>query len=79
MVMLQKQQNNQRRQPFKPPWRLLGPMRLIIFPHDGSPAHELITSEFEAQSGAWTGFARVSAFYDGVLMDDGSFERGEKR
>lgn len=35
-----------------------------------------ITSEFEAQSGAWTGFARVSAFYDGVLMDDGSFERG---
>lgn len=35
-----------------------------------------ITSEIEAQAGAWTGFARVSAFYDGVLMDDGAFERG---
>lgn len=35
-----------------------------------------LTSEIEAQSGAWTGFARVSAFYDAVLMDDGSFERG---
>lgn len=35
-----------------------------------------VTSEIEAHSGNWTGFARISAFYDATLMDDGSFERG---
>lgn len=33
------------------------------------------TSEIEAGSGAWNAFARVTAFYDAILMDDGSFER----
>lgn len=34
-----------------------------------------LTSEIEAGSGAWNAFARVTAFYDAALMDDGSFER----
>jgi hypothetical protein len=35
-----------------------------------------LTSEIEAASGAWTGFARIAMFYDMRLMDEGSFERG---
>ena len=42
---------------------------------DVSSAPLKITSEFEARVGAFTGFARVNAFYDVRLMDEGSFRR----
>ncbi len=34
-----------------------------------------ITSDFEAKMGMTTAFMRVNAYYDAVLMDDGSFKR----